>query len=60
MTFDKEFTRFRCVDKNMNDKITQTVEKYHMLANGDTVLIALSGGADSVFWLNICFPLKKI
>lgn len=43
----------------MNDKITQTVEKYHMLANGDTVLIALSGGADSVFLAEYLLSVKK-
>lgn len=43
----------------MNDKITQTVEKYHMLANGDTVLIALSGGADSVFLAEYLLSVKE-
>lgn len=43
----------------MNDKITQTVEKYHMLNNGDTVLIALSGGADSVFLSEYLLTVKE-
>ncbi len=43
----------------MNDKITQTVEKYHMLNSGDTVLIALSGGADSVFLTEYLLSLKE-
>lgn len=43
----------------MNDKITQTVEKYHMLADGDTVLIALSGGADSVFLAEYLLSVKE-
>lgn len=32
----------------MNDKILDTVKKYDMISKGDSVLVALSGGADSV------------
>ena len=32
----------------MNNKILDTVKKYNMISKGDSVLIALSGGADSV------------
>lgn len=40
----------------MNNKILQTVKKYNMLSKGDSVLIALSGGADSV--MLTCFLLS--
>ena len=33
----------------MKNKINQTVRKYDLISEGDRVLIALSGGADSVF-----------
>ncbi len=31
----------------MIKKIEQTIKKYHLLENGDHVVVALSGGADS-------------
>ena len=43
----------------MNDKISQTIEKYSMLANGDTVLVALSGGADSVLLTEYLLSVKE-
>lgn len=36
----------------MNNKIKNTVEKYNMLSLGDKVLVAVSGGADSMLLLN--------
>ena len=36
----------------MNNKFIRTVEKYNMLKNGDSVIVALSGGADSVALLD--------
>lgn len=36
----------------MNNKITQTIKKFNMLSNGDNVLLAVSGGADSMLMLN--------
>lgn len=31
----------------MYDKAVETIEKYHMIKNGDSIVIGLSGGADS-------------
>ena len=42
----------------MNLKVKQTIERHHMLASGDTVLVALSGGADSMALLNVLYSLK--
>lgn len=36
----------------MNTKINATVEKYNMISAGDTVLVAASGGADSMLLLD--------
>lgn len=36
----------------MNKKITQTINKYNMLSKGDTVLVAVSGGADSMLLID--------
>lgn len=42
----------------MNNKINNTVEKYHMLSSGDKVLVAVSGGADSMVLLNYLIDVK--
>lgn len=43
----------------MNLKVKQTTERHHMLSPGDTVLVALSGGADSMALLNVLYELKN-
>lgn len=40
------------------EKVKETVQKHHMLAHGDHVLIGLSGGPDSVCLLTILNKLK--
>lgn len=43
----------------MNNQFIRTVEKYNMIANGDSVIVALSGGADSVALLNSINSIKE-
>ena len=42
----------------MNNKAINTVEKYNMLSKGDRVLVAVSGGADSVALLEFFISIK--
>ncbi len=42
----------------MNNTINKTVKKYNMLSNGDRVLVACSGGADSMLMLNYFLTVK--
>lgn len=41
----------------MLGKVKETIEKYDMLSKEDTVIVALSGGADSVSLLNVLLQL---
>ena len=43
----------------MNRKVKKTAERHHMFSPGDTVLVALSGGADSMALLNVLYSLKN-
>ncbi len=43
----------------MRNKVYNTVKKYNMIEESDTVLIAVSGGADSVSLLHVLTSLQK-
>ena len=42
----------------MNSKVVKTIEKYNMPVNGARVIVALSGGSDSMTLLNVLYSLK--
>ena len=44
----------------MNKTFIQTVEKYNLLSKGDKVIVALSGGADSVTLLDMLNSVKEL
>ena len=43
----------------MKNKAILAIERHHMLRTGDTVLVALSGGADSMALLHVLYSLKE-
>ena len=43
----------------MLNRVTATVEKYGLLEKGDSVIVALSGGADSTALLSVFISLKE-
>lgn len=43
----------------MLNRVIATVEKYGLLEKGDSVIVALSGGADSTALLSIFVSLKE-
>ena len=43
----------------MLDKVFSTIEKYNMIKNGDNIIVALSGGADSVALFHFLFQNKE-
>lgn len=42
----------------MNNLVLSTIEKYNLLNKGDKVIVALSGGADSVTLLDLLYRIK--
>ncbi|HTN73322.1 MAG TPA: tRNA lysidine(34) synthetase TilS [Methylomirabilota bacterium] len=40
-------------------KVTESIKKHHLLSNGDAVLVAVSGGPDSVALLHILYELRE-
>lgn len=44
----------------MNKTFIQTIEKYKLLENGDKIIVALSGGADSVTLLDMLYSVKEL
>lgn len=43
----------------MVKKVAEYIQKYHMLKNGDTVIVGVSGGADSVCLLSVLSTLRE-
>ncbi len=44
----------------MNKKVTAFIEENRLLNNGDTVIVGLSGGMDSVTLLHILYSIKEL
>lgn len=47
------------IKRIMNNRITNTIKKYNMVSAGDKVLVACSGGADSMILLNYFISVKE-
>lgn len=47
------------VERDLTEKVRDTIEKYRLLEKGDRVVIAVSGGPDSVCLLNILALLAE-
>lgn len=43
----------------MKNKVIETIEKFNLINNGDNIIVALSGGADSVCLLYALISLKE-
>lgn len=47
-------------EKTMRNKVVNAIEEYSLFGNGDTVIVAVSGGADSVALLDILASLEAL
>ena len=45
--------------KKIDEKIIRFIEEYELIQRGDRILIALSGGPDSVFLLNFLLKYRR-
>ena len=45
--------------EKLKQKVRQTIKEHHMLQPGDPVIIALSGGADSVCLLSLLADMRE-
>ena len=45
--------------KTIEQKTLKFIDEYHLIEKGDKVLVALSGGADSIFLLSFLIKFKK-
>ena len=43
----------------LEEKVLSTIKKYELIENGNTIVIGVSGGPDSMALLNILISLKK-
>ena len=43
----------------MEEKVLETIKKYNLIENGDKLVVAVSGGPDSISMLNILNEIKK-
>lgn len=43
----------------MEEKVLETIKKYNLIENGDKLVLAVSGGPDSISMLNILNEIKK-
>ncbi len=48
------------LDKRLQTKFNKALTDYHLIADGDKVLVALSGGKDSLFLLEMLARRSKI
>ena len=43
----------------LQDKVLKTIQKYNLIQNGDSIVIGVSGGPDSMALLNVLINLKQ-
>ena len=43
----------------MRSEILKTIKKYNLIENGDSIVIGVSGGPDSICWVNVLNELKN-
>ena len=49
----------RIEEKNMEKEVLETIKKYNLIENGDKLVLAVSGGPDSISMLNILNKIKN-
>lgn len=56
---EKTISKRALEEKDIVKKVKQTIKKYEMLKDGDTIIVGVSGGPDSMALLNILWNICK-
>lgn len=46
-------------NKDLKEKVIDTIEKYKLIQNGDRIVVGVSGGPDSICLINILYEIQK-
>ena len=56
----KKLTKRALEEKSIEKKVKKTIKRYNLIKEGDTIVIGVSGGPDSMTLLNLLEDRKSV